>query len=110
MYTLQNIEERKLGKYKLPFKNFDEETEEREVNVVYVSGEGSRLWAIIIETEDGGYQDYYWNDNEERFKPLTYNYGDEYDDLTFRESWMEECVGDKLPKEFRNYIPKPLND
>ena len=91
----------------MPFKVSPDETEEREVEVVYISGPKSRMWVIIIKNEDGSYQDYYWNDNEERFKPLTYNYGNDEDD-TFGESWRVEEVGEIPPKEFRFYVPKPM--
>lgn len=97
------------GNYVLPFKISIDGIKERNSNVVYVSSDDSRMLAIIEELEDGSYQDWYYNEMEKRFKPLTCNSGDDYYDLTFRESWMEEEMDDRLPEPFRNYVPKPIN-
>ena len=105
--SFEALLERNLGKYVLPFKVNMDETEERESNVVYISSKESRMFAIIEQLEDGSYQDWYFNANEEQFKPLTWNTGDNYYDMTFRESWNQEEMSDKLPEPFRSYIPKP---
>ena len=107
--SFEALLERKLGKYVLPFRLDIEETEERESNVVYISDKKSRMFAIIEQLEDGSYQDWYFNAMEERFKPLTWHFGDEYEDMTFRESWLDEEMSDRLPEPFRNYKPKPRN-
>lgn len=104
--SFEALLERNLGKYVLPFKVDIDETEERESNVVYISSKESRMFAIIEQLEDGSYQDWYFNANEEQFKPLTWNTGDDYYDMTFRESWIEEEMSDKLPEPFRSYVPK----
>lgn len=108
MYKLTDIEDYLLGDYTLPFVTTNG-IKEKEVEVVYISGKKSRMWVIIIKTKDGGYQDFYYNDLHGAFKLLTYNCGDEYEDFTFRESWISEEVGDKLPIEFKDYKPKPFN-
>ena len=54
---------------------------------------------------DNGYQDFYYSDTNNAFKQLTYSddIGVENEDdyrITFRESWREESVGIKCPKEY----------
>lgn len=95
----------KPGFYHLPFYSDD-----HDVEVVYATPNDSdaRMKVIIVKMDDGSYQDFYYNAEDEVFKPLTLSYDEEdldgEENTTFAESWKNEDVGVDCPEEFANCI------
>ena len=93
------------GFYHLPFYSDD-----HDVEVVYATPNDSpaRMKVIIVKMDDGSYQDFYYNGENEVFKPLTISYEaeDDFDEVlvTFAESWENEQVGIDCPKEYADCI------
>lgn len=113
------------GFYRIPIKNyssFNDTPVIKDVEVVYVTPEESRMLVIIVKIDEDTYQDFYYNDSEGLFKVLTFNdfdMEDVYDlyDLDFIDevggiykiftmgaSWIMEDVFVPCPEEFANYV------
>ena len=93
----------KPGFYHLPFYSDD-----HDVEVVYATPNDSdaRMKVIIVKMDDGSYQDFYYNAEDQVFKPLTLSYDeedlDDEENTTFAESWKNERAGVDCPEEFAN--------
>lgn len=92
------------GFYRLPFYNDDQNVE-----VVYATPntDDVRMKVIIVKFDENTFQDFYYNDSDQVFKPLTVNYIDEdeddddsIDNYTFGYEWKNSHVGIDCPKEF----------
>lgn len=93
------------GFYRLPFYN-----EDRNVEVVYATPniDDVRMKVIIVKFDDNSFQDFYYNDSDQVFKPLTVDYScegeDDDTDYTFGAEWKREHVGIDCPKEFAHIV------
>lgn len=93
------------GFYHLPFYN-----EDRDVEVVYATPniDDVRMKVIIVKFDDNTFQDFYYNDGDQVFKPLTVDYScegeDDDADYTFGTEWKREHVGIDCPKEFAHIV------
>lgn len=93
------------GFYRLPFY-----TDDQNVEVVYVTpnANGVNLKVIIVKIDENTFQDFYYNDGEHVFKPMTVDYsceGDDDDaDYTFGAEWKNSGVGIDCPKEFAHIV------
>ena len=94
------------GFYRLPFYNDD-----HNVEVVYATPnvDTVRMKVIIVKFDENTFQDFYYNDGDEIFKPLTVNYyegddDDNIDNYTFGYEWKNSHVGIDCPKEFAGVI------
>lgn len=89
------------GFYRLPFYNDDQNVE-----VVYATPniDDVRMKVIIVKFDENTFQDFYYNDSDQVFKPLTVDYSDEGEDddtdYTFGAEWKREHVGIDCPQEF----------
>ena len=91
------------GFYRLPFYNDDQNAE-----VVYATPniEAVRMKVIIVKFDENTFQDFYYNEEDQVFKPLTVNYHDTEDpdsdinDYSFGVEWKNSAVGIDCPKEF----------
>lgn len=90
------------GFYRLPFYNDDQDVE-----VVYATPniDDVRMKVIIVKFDENTFQDFYYNDSDQVFKPLTVDYSDEGEDddstdYTFGAEWKREHVGIDCPQEF----------
>ena len=98
----------KPGFYTLPFF-----TDDHNVEVVYATPNipAVRMKVIIVKMDDGSFQDFYYNDSDAVFKPLTVNcYDEEYseddtiDNYKFGVEWENSGVGIECPKEYSDCI------
>ena len=96
----------KPGFYHLPFYSDD-----HDVEVVYATPNDSdaRMKVIIVKMDDGSYQDFYYNAEDQVFKPLTISYdlsdlGGDQLNVKFGYNWENEWVGVDCPEEFANCI------
>lgn len=95
----------KPGFYHLPFY-----TNNHRVEVVYATPNipAVRMKVIIVKMDDGSFQDFYYNDSDEVFKPLTISYegcGEFAEDLvTFGYEWTTNNVGIDCPKEYADCV------
>lgn len=94
------------GFYRLPFYNDDQNVE-----VVYATPntDDVRMKVIIVKFDENTFQDFYYNDGDQIFKPLTVNYyegddDDNIDNYTFGTEWKNSAVGIDCPKEFAYLI------
>lgn len=94
------------GFYRLPFYNDD-----GDVEVVYATPntDDVRMKVIIVKFDDNVFQDFYYNEEDQVFKPLTVDYSDESDDnepdeYTFGYVWKNSHVGIDCPAEFAYLI------
>ena len=94
------------GFYRLPFY-----TDDQNVEVVYATPntDDVRMKVIIVKFDENTFQDFYYNDEDQVFKPLTvdYSYEGEDDDLadyTFSAEWKNSHVGIDCPKEFAHVV------
>lgn len=94
------------GFYRLPFYN-----EDRDVEVVYATPniDDVRMKVIIVKFDENNFQDFYYNDGDQVFKPLTVDYSGESEedkptDYTFGIEWKREHVGIDCPDEFANIV------
>jgi hypothetical protein len=95
------------GFYRLPFYNDDQNVE-----VVYATPntDDVRMKVIIVKIDENTYQDFYYNGEEQVFKPLTVNYyehedpDDNINNYSFGEEWKNSAVGIDCPKEFAYLI------
>lgn len=94
------------GFYRLPFYNDDQNVE-----VVYATPniDDVRMKVIIVKFDENTFQDFYYNDEDQVFKPLTVDYSDEEEDdepidYTFGVEWKNSDVGIDCPKEFAYLI------
>ena len=100
---IENLD--KPGFYHIPFYSDD-----HNVEVVYVTPNipEVRMKVIIVKMDDGSFQDFYYNDENEVFKPLTISYEaeDDFDEVlvSFGETWADEHVGIDCPKEYAGCI------
>lgn len=91
------------GFYRLPFYNDDQNAE-----VVYATPniEDVRMKVIIVKFDENTFQDFYYNEEDQVFKPLTVNYYDPEDpdsdinDYSFGVEWKRTEVGIDCPEEF----------
>lgn len=95
------------GFYRLPFYNDDQNVE-----VVYATPniDDVRMKVIIVKFDECTFQDFYYNEDDQVFKPLTVNYYDVTDpdsninDYAFGVEWKNSAVGIDCPKEFAYLI------
>ena len=94
------------GFYRLPFYNANQNVE-----VVYATPnvDTVRMKVIIVKYDDNTFQDFYYNDLNQIFKPLTVNYyegdaDDNIDNYTFGVEWKNSHVGIDCPKEFAHIV------
>ena len=94
------------GFYRLPFYNDD-----GDVEVVYATPniDDVRMKVIIVKFDDNAFQDFYYNEDDQVFKPLTVDYSGEGDDnepdeYTFGYEWKNSSVGIDCPKEFAHIV------
>lgn len=95
------------GFYRLPFYNDDQNVE-----VVYATPnvEHARMKVIIVKFDFCTFQDFYYNGEEQVFKPLTVNYyehddpDDNINNYAFGVEWKNSHVGIDCPKEFAYLI------
>lgn len=95
------------GFYRLPFYNDDQNVE-----VVYATpnADDVRMKVIIVKFDENTFQDFYYNDSDQVFKPLTVDYSpeeeedDEPADYTFGYEWKIQCVGIDCPEEFAHIV------
>ena len=95
------------GFYRLPFYNDDQNVE-----VVYATPntDDVRMKVIIVKFDENTFQDFYYNDGDQIFKPLTVNYyeHDDHDDninnYAFGVEWKNSDVGIDCPKEFAHIV------
>lgn len=95
------------GFYRLPFYNDDQNVE-----VVYATPniDDVRMKVIIVKFDECTFQDFYYNEDDQVFKPLTVNYYDVEDpdsninDYAFGVEWKNSAVGIDCPKEFAYLI------
>ena len=95
------------GFYRLPFYNDDQNAE-----VVYATPniESVRMKVIIVKFDENTFQDFYYNEEDQVFKPLTVNYHDAEDpdsdinDYSFGVEWKNSAVGIDCPEEFAYLI------
>ena len=94
------------GFYRLPFYN-----EDRDVEVVYATPniDEVNMKVIIVKFDENTFQDFYYNDGDQIFKPLTVNYyegndDDNIDNYTFGTEWKNSHVGIDCPKEFAHIV------
>lgn len=94
------------GFYRLPFY-----TDDQNVEVVYATPntDDVRMKVIIVKYDDNTFQDFYYNDLNQIFKPLTVNYyegdaDDSIDNYTFGYEWKNSGVGIDCPKEFAHIV------
>ena len=91
------------GFYRLPFYNDDQNAE-----VVYATPniEAVRMKVLIVKYDENTFQDFYYNEEDQVFKPLTVNYYDSEDpdsdinDYSFGVEWKRTEVGVDCPEEF----------
>ena len=108
------------GRYKVRFISYtnDDGYVDKVVDVVYVTPKTSRMLVIIVKIDDTTYQDFYYNENSECFKILTFNdyNADDIDDEdlleaiggidnvgTFEASWIVEDVKAECPIDLAKY-------
>jgi hypothetical protein len=97
----------KPGFYTLPFFAYD-----HNVEVVYATPNipAVSMKVIIVRMDDGSFQDFYYNDSDAVFKPLTVNCFDEdyendtIDNYRFGVEWENSGVGVECPKEYANCV------
>lgn len=95
------------GFYRLPFYSDDQNVE-----VVYATPniDDVRMKVIIVKFDKCTFQDFYYNEDDQVFKPLTVNYYDVTDpdsninDYAFGVEWKNSAVGIDCPKEFAYLI------
>lgn len=95
------------GFYRLPFYNDDQNVE-----VVYATPntDDVRMKVIIVKIDENTFQDFYYNGEDQVFKPLTVDYSDEEEDddesidYTFGYEWKNSDVGIDCPKEFAHIV------
>jgi hypothetical protein len=94
------------GFYRLPFY-----TDDQNVEVVYATPntDDVRMKVIIVKFDENTFQDFYYNDGDQIFKPLTVNYyegddDDNIDNYTFGTEWKNSHVGIDCPKEFVHIV------
>jgi hypothetical protein len=94
------------GFYRLPFYNDDQNVE-----VVYATPntDDVRMKVIIVKFDENTFQDFYYNDGDQIFKPLTVNYyegddDDNIDNYAFGTEWKNSHVGIDCPKEFAHIV------
>lgn len=95
------------GFYRLPFYNDDQNAE-----VVYATPniDDVRMKVIIVKFDENTFQDFYYNEDDQVFKPLTVNYYDAEDpdsninDYSFGVEWKNSHVGIDCPEEFAYLI------
>ena len=94
------------GFYRLPFYNDDQNVE-----VVYATPniDDVRMKVIIVKFDENTFQDFYYNEDDQVFKPLTVNYyegddDDSIDNYTFGCEWKRTVVGIDCPKEFAHIV------
>ena len=94
------------GFYRLPFY-----TDDQNVEVVYATPnvDDVNMKVIIVKFDENTFQDFYYNDCEQVFKPLTVNYSDEGEDdepidYTFGAEWKNSGIGIDCPKEFAHIV------
>lgn len=95
------------GFYRLPFY-----TDDQNVEVVYATPniDEVNMKVIIVKFDENTFQDFYYNDSDQIFKPLTVDYSDEEEDddestdYTFGTEWKNSDVGIDCPKEFAYLI------
>lgn len=100
------------GFYRLPFYNDD-----GDVEVVYATPntDDVRMKVIIVKFDDNAFQDFYYNEDDQVFKPLTVDYSGEGDDnepneYTFGYEWKRTGVGIDCPKEFAHIVGLTENE
>lgn len=94
------------GFYRLPFYNDDQNVE-----VVYATPntDDVRMKVIIVKFDENTFQDFYYNGEDQVFKPLTVDYsceGEDDDpiDYTFGIEWKNSDVGIDCPDEFAHLV------
>ena len=100
------------GFYRLPFYNDDQNVE-----VVYATPniDDVSMKVIIVKFDENTFQDFYYNDSDQVFKPLTVDYSDEGEDdeptdYTFGTEWKNSGVGIDCPKEFAHIVGLTENE
>ena len=93
------------GFYRLPFYNDD-----GDVEVVYATPntDDVRMKVIIVKFDFCTFQDFYYNEDDQVFKPLTVDYSAEGDNeptnYTFGTEWKNSHVGIDCPAEFAHIV------
>lgn len=95
------------GFYRLPFYNDDQNVE-----VVYATPniDDVRMKVIIVKFDENTFQDFYYNEEDQVFKPLTVDYSAEEEDddesvnYTFGTEWKNSDVGIDCPEEFAHIV------
>lgn len=95
------------GFYRLPFYNDD-----GDVEVVYATPntDDVRMKVIIVKFDFCTFQDFYYNEDDQVFKPLTVNYydhdnpNDNINNYSFGVEWKNSHVGIDCPAEFAYLI------
>ena len=94
------------GFYRLPFY-----TDDQNVEVVYATPniDDVRMKVIIVKIDECTFQDFYYNGEDQVFKPLSVDYScegedDDPADYTFGVEWKNSDVGIDCPKEFAYLI------
>lgn len=94
------------GFYRLPFY-----TDDQNVEVVYATPnvDDVNMKVIIVKFDENTFQDFYYNDSDQVFKPLTVDYSDEGEDdeptdYTFDVEWKNSGVGIDCPEEFAHIV------
>lgn len=94
------------GFYRLPFY-----TDDQNVEVVYATPniDDVRMKVIIVKFDENTFQDFYYNGEDQVFKPLTVDYScegedDDPADYTFGTEWKNSDVGIDCPEEFAHIV------
>lgn len=86
------------GLQMLPFIKYGDNVSgvwDKEVNVVFYSNEPESRMTVIVVEDDGEYQDFYYNDSQGCFKPLSETEDDS--GMTPSDWWSEESIGIDCP-------------
>lgn len=86
------------GLQMLPFIKYGDNVSgvwDKEVNVVFYSNEPESRMTVIVVEDDGEYQDFYYNDYQGCFKPLSETKDDS--GMTPSDWWSEESIGIDCP-------------
>lgn len=100
------------GFYRLPFYSDDQNVE-----VVYATPniDDVCMKVIIVKFDECTFQDFYYNEDDQVFKPLTIDYSNEGEDddpadYTFGIEWKNSGVGIDCPEEFAHIVGLTENE
>lgn len=90
-----------IGEQILPFRDYlcdKSPVKNLKANVIFVANEPQVRMCVIICEKNGQYQDFYYNEHEGCFKPLSESYEDSK--MSPSEWWKEEYISTKCPDFF----------